>query len=154
MNPTFQVRKATPKDAESIIQFNIAMAMETENKTLKREEIEPGVNGLFEKPEFGFYMVAESEGKVVGSLMITYEWSDWRNGLFWWIQSVYVKPEFRRQGIYRAMYETVLKLATNHTDVCGCRLYVEKENTLAQKTYKALGMSETHYKMYEEVFSV
>ena len=151
MNPTFQVRKATPKDAESIIQFNIAMAMETENKKLKREEIEPGVHGLFEKSEYGFYMVAESEGKVVGSLMITYEWSDWRNGLFWWIQSVYVIPEFRRKGVYKTMYLSIKSMAKKRDDVCGFRLYVEKENSNAQKTYAALGMDETHYKMFEEM---
>jgi len=150
MNPTFQIRKANSKDAESIIQFNIAMAMETENKTLKREEIEPGVHGLFQKPEYGFYVVAESEGNVVGSLMITYEWSDWRNGLFWWIQSVYVIPEFRRKGVYKKMYLTIKAMAKDKPDVCGFRLYVEKENTNAQKTYAALGMDETHYKMYEE----
>ena len=151
MNPTFQVRKATPKDSDSIIQFNIAMAMETENKTLKREEIEPGVHGLFQNPEYGFYMVAESEGKVVGSLMITYEWSDWRNGLFWWIQSVYVIPEFRRKGVYKTMYLTIKAMAKERDDVCGFRLYVEKENSNAQKTYAALGMDETHYKMFEEM---
>ncbi|PKD43362.1 GNAT family N-acetyltransferase [Rhodohalobacter barkolensis] len=151
MNTKIKVRKATPKDTESIIQFNIAMAMETENKTLKREEIEPGVHGLFEKPEYGFYMVAESEGKVVGSLMITFEWSDWRNGLFWWIQSVYVIPEFRRKGVYRTMYLTIKTLAEEKPDVCGFRLYVERENINAQKTYASLGMDETHYKMFEEI---
>lgn len=84
--------------------------------------------------------------------MITKEWSDWRNGLFWWIQSVYVKPEYRRQGIYRRMYRFVKDLAENHPEVCGCRLYVEKENTVAQSTYSALGMTETHYKLFEEEF--
>lgn len=154
MSSKISVRKATPKDAESIIQFNIAMAMETENKTLKSEEIEPGVHGLFEKPEYGFYMVAESKGKVVGSLMITYEWSDWRNGLFWWIQSVYVIPESRRNGVYRTMYLTIKAMANKQDDVCGFRLYVEKENSSAQKTYNALGMNETHYKMFEEEKSI
>ncbi len=145
------IRKATESDSESIIEFNIAMARETENKILKRDEIEPGVTGLFQKPEYGFYIVAESGGTVVGSLMITFEWSDWRNGLFWWIQSVYVVPEHRRTGIYRRMYQKVKEMAANKPDVCGFRLYVEKENISAQKTYASLGMSETHYKMYEEV---
>jgi len=153
MNKPITVRQASVSDSHNIAQFNVKMAWETEEKKLDKEIISTGVESLFQKPEYGFYMVAEADGEVVASLMITKEWSDWRNGLFWWIQSVYVKPEFRRQGIYRSMYETILKLATNHTDVCGCRLYVEKENTRAQKTYKALGMSETHYKMYEEVFS-
>jgi len=152
MNPSITVRKAHEDDAASISQFNINMAWETEKKKLDEYTITAGVNSLFQKPEFGFYMVAESGDEIVATLMITHEWSDWRNGLFWWIQSVYVKPEFRRQGIYRSMYQRVIELAKNHPDVCGCRLYVEKENANAQKTYEALGMSETHYNMYEEVF--
>lgn len=152
MSHDFLTRKATPKDADSIIEFNIAMAMETEKKSLKRSEIEPGVYGLFEKPKYGFYMVAESEQKVVGTLMVTFEWSDWRNGLIWWIQSVYVIPECRRKGVYRAMYRHIKRIAKDNPDVCALRLYVEKENTNAQKTYASLGMSETHYKMFEEEF--
>lgn len=153
MNPTITVRKASIKDAASIGQFNINMAWETEAKELDKETIIAGVKSLLQKPEYGFYMVAEMDGEIVACLMITHEWSDWRNGLFWWIQSVYVVSEYRRCGIYRAMYETVLELAKNHPDVCGCRLYVERENVIAQKTYEALGMDETHYKMYEEIFS-
>ncbi|WP_340105081.1 GNAT family N-acetyltransferase [Rhodohalobacter sp. 8-1] len=153
MSPTITVREASIGDATSISQFNINMAWETEAKELDRETITAGVKSLFQKPEYGFYMVAESGDEIVATLMITHEWSDWRNGLFWWIQSVYVKPEFRRQGIYRQMYQMVLEFAKNHPEVCGCRLYVEKENKIAQKTYKALGMEETHYKMYEEIFS-
>jgi ribosomal protein S18 acetylase RimI-like enzyme len=152
MSQSITVREASEADADIISQFNINMAWETEEKKLDREKISAGVESLFLKPEYGFYMVAESGDEIVASLMITYEWSDWRNGLFWWIQSVYVKPEYRRQGIYRSMYKAVLKLASNHSDVCGCRLYVEKENISAQKTYEALGMSESHYKMYEEMF--
>lgn len=151
MNNNYTIRKATPDDSESIIEFNIAMAKETENKTLKRDEIEPGVSGLFQNPEYGFYMVAESKGKVVGSLMITFEWSDWRNSLFWWIQSVYVVPEHRRKGVYREMYQKVKAMAAERPDVCGFRLYVEKENISAQKTYTSLGMDETRYKMFEEM---
>lgn len=152
MNSTITVRQASDDDAASIGQFNINMAWETEEKKLDESTITAGVQSLFQKPEYGFYMVAESGDEIVATLMITHEWSDWRNGLFWWIQSVYVKPEFRRRGIYRSMYQRVLELAKNHPDVCGCRLYVEKENVTAQKTYEALGMRETHYKMYEEVF--
>jgi ribosomal protein S18 acetylase RimI-like enzyme len=151
MNHKFIVRKATESDAEAIIEFNIAMAMETEGKTLKRDDIEPGVLGLFKNPEYGFYMVAELEGNVVGSLMVTFEWSDWRNGLIWWIQSVYVIPEYRRNGVYRAMYDSIKQMANKKQNVCGFRLYVEKENIIAQKTYAALGMTETHYKMFEEI---
>ena len=152
MDKLITVREAIISDSDKISQFNINMAWETEEKKLDKEIISAGVISLFQKPEYGFYMVAEAGSEVAASLMITKEWSDWRNGLFWWIQSVYVKPEFRRQGIYRAMYEAVLKLAMNHPEVCGCRLYVEKENVKAQKTYESLGMTETHYKMYEEVF--
>lgn len=145
------VRKANAADADSLVEFNIAMAMETEQKSLEREMIEPGVKAIFDHPEYGFYLVAESEDLIVGSLMITKEWSDWRNGLFWWIQSVYVIPEFRRKGIYRAMYQKVKTMADRTGDICGFRLYVEKQNLAAQKTYASLGMEETHYKMFEEM---
>lgn len=152
MKQQITIRKAKPSDSVSLIEFNIAMALETEEKQLKREEIEPGVKGLFNKPEYGFYVVAESDERVIASLMITYEWSDWRNGLFWWIQSVYVIPEFRRKGVYRKMYQKIREMAQKNGEVCGCRLYVEKENSAAQKTYASLRMSETHYKIFEETF--
>ncbi|REL38957.1 N-acetyltransferase [Rhodohalobacter sp. SW132] len=151
MKNRISIRKATADDAESIAEFNIAMAMETEQKKLERDGIEPGVKALFDHPEYGFYLVAESGDEIIGSLMVTKEWSDWRNGLFWWIQSVYVIPEFRRRGVYRAMYEKVKQLADQAETVCGFRLYVEKENTVAQQTYLSLGMKETHYKMFEEI---
>lgn len=151
MSQSITIRKATEADANAIIEFNIEMAMETENKALKRNEIESGVKSLFAKPQYGFYLVAEDRGKAVASLMVTYEWSDWRNGLFWWIQSVYVRPGYRRQGVYRRMYEVIKQMGDDERGVCGYRLYVEKENTIAQKTYSSLGMEETHYKMFEEV---
>jgi ribosomal protein S18 acetylase RimI-like enzyme len=154
MNPKTKVRKAVPSDAGLIADFNIAMAWETEDKKLPPDKICPGVRALFSKPEYGFYVVAEIDGVVSGCLMITYEWSDWRNGVFWWIQSVYVKPEFRRQGIYRAMFAYVKELAGQDSGVCGCRLYVEHDNTVAQETYKKLGMKETHYRMLQEEFHV
>lgn len=153
MKKHITIREAGKTDSEAIIQFNINMAWETEERKLAREKITSGVNSLLQKPEYGFYLVAESENEIVGTLMITYEWSDWRNGIFWWIQSVYVKPEFRRQGVYRKMYKTIRKLADEHPGVCGCRLYVEKENEAAQQTYQNLGMTETHYKMFEQEFS-
>ncbi len=145
------IRRATISDAHDIIDFNIAMALETEGKVLKRTEIESGVHGLFNHSEYGFYMVAEFEGQIIGSLMITYEWSDWRNGVFWWIQSVYVRPEFRRKGVYRSMYLVIKELASSESAVCGFRLYVERDNAIAQRTYTKLGMSETHYKLFEEI---
>ncbi|MFA6294462.1 MAG: N-acetyltransferase [Victivallales bacterium] len=152
MNTKIKVREAVSADADSIADFNIAMAWETESKKLSPDKIGSGVKALFKKPEYGFYVIADIDGTVAGSLMITYEWSDWRNGLFWWIQSVYVKPEFRRQGVYRAMFSYIKDLAGKNPGVCGCRLYVEHNNSIAQGTYKSLGMKETHYKMFEEVF--
>ncbi|MBD3290542.1 GNAT family N-acetyltransferase [candidate division KSB1 bacterium] len=151
MTGEIQVRKATITDAEHIIKFNIAMAKETEDKALPLEKITAGVMRLLEKPEHGFYLLAEKEGQIAGSLMITYEWSDWRDGLFWWIQSVYVKPEFRRTGIYRSLYTHVKMLAEKDGTVCGFRLYVEKENFIAQKTYRSLGMQKTNYIIYEQL---
>ena len=127
------------------------MAQETEGVALIPDVIRQGVRALVEDPARGFYLVAESGGQVVGSLMITTEWSDWRNGLFWWIQSVYVLPNFRRQGIYRKLYEHVKELADMESHVCGFRLYVENENITAQEVYNSLGMGEAPYRIYEEL---
>ncbi|MFU8861153.1 MAG: GNAT family N-acetyltransferase [Cyclonatronaceae bacterium] len=151
MKSSLIIRRAVEADAEAIIRFNIAMARETEQKVLPEDKIRPGVNALFRKPEYGFYLAAVAGDRVVGCLMVTYEWSDWRNGLFWWIQSVYVIPEFRRKGVYRSMYETLRELAAGTPDHCGFRLYVEKENRNAQETYTALGMKETRYALFEEI---
>jgi ribosomal protein S18 acetylase RimI-like enzyme len=145
------IRRAVEADADAIIRFNMAMALETEQKVLPENKIRPGVTALFRKPEYGFYLVAVSGDRVVGCLMVTCEWSDWRNGLFWWIQSVYVIPEFRRSGVYRSMYTTLRELAAGTPDHCGFRLYVEKENVTAQETYTALGMNETRYALFEEI---
>jgi ribosomal protein S18 acetylase RimI-like enzyme len=138
-------------DAPVLVEFNRAMARETEDRDLIPEVISAGVETLLKNPNLGFYVVAENNGNVVGSLMVTLEWSDWRNGAFWWIQSVYVRPDCRRQGIYRRLYQYVRSLAERDPKVCGFRLYVERGNTAAQKTYKALGMDETHYKLFEEL---
>ncbi|MBU0713619.1 GNAT family N-acetyltransferase [bacterium] len=151
MSNNITIRKALITDAPIIAGFNSAMALETEGKSLKEEKIKAGVENLFRHPEYGFYIVAEAENRVIGCLLITYEWSDWRNGLVWWIQSVYIHPDFRRQGIYRKMYAFIKNLASSKTNVCGFRLYVEKENRVAQNTYKNLGMVETVYNMYEEM---
>lgn len=150
MDTNVIVRKARFEESDTIINFNINMAKETENIELPYEKIAPGVRGLFSNPEYGFYIVAEIDGEIAASMMITYEWTDWRNGIFWWIQSVYVREEFRRKGIYSKMYEWVKDQVKSKKDVFGFRLYVEKENINAQKTYEALGMKETVYKMYEE----
>ena len=153
MNHEINIRKALLKDAKIIAKFNSAMALETEGKCLKEKIISAGVENLFKHPEYGFYIVAETENRVVGCLLITYEWSDWRNGLIWWIQSVYIHPEFRRRGIYRQMYSYIKTMALSAKNICGIRLYVEKENTTAQSTYKNLGMIETVYNMYEEMLA-
>ena len=147
------IRPATPADIPAIAAFNQAMAMETENKILPDSVIRPGVEGLFARPEFGFYLVAEVDATVAGGLMVTYEWSDWRNGVFFWIQSVYVKPEFRGQGVYPALYGEAKRIARQRGDCCGFRLYVEQENVRAQGVYQNLGMAETHYLMYEEAIA-
>ena len=145
------LRKGEARDAETIAAFNAAMALETEHKVLMPELVLAGVRRLVESPSMGFYVVVEDAGRVVACLMITNEWSDWRNGLFWWIQSVYVEKQWRRQGVYRRLYEYVRTLAKADPGVCGFRLYVEKDNTVAQSTYASLGMSPTDYLIFEEL---
>ncbi len=142
------VRKAIPSDASSIIDFQLKMAWETEEMALDPDTVKKGVNAVFQDPSRGQYYIADDNGKVVASLLITYEWSDWRNLNVWWFQSVYVVPEFRRQGIFRKMYNFIRHLAEEN-DIAGLRLYVETKNTRAQKTYKALGMSSGHYSFFE-----
>jgi ribosomal protein S18 acetylase RimI-like enzyme len=144
-----QVRLATPQDAPVLIEFNAAMALETEQKALLADVIGAGVRSLLGDPAAGFYAVAEKKGEIVGALMITKEWSDWRNATFWWIQSVYVRPDVRRQGVYKLLYRHVQELAANDPAVCGFRLYVERENGRAQATYNALGMKKTGYLVFE-----
>lgn len=135
-----------------LVAFNAAMALETENKVLEPAVLTAGVRGLLAHPDYGFYLVAEDEArKVAGCLLITFEWSDWRNGLFWWVQSVYVAPSHRGQGVYRALYAYVKELARAEGGVCGFRLYVEKDNAGAQETYRRMGMAKTHYLLFEEM---
>jgi ribosomal protein S18 acetylase RimI-like enzyme len=145
------LRRADLRDAATIARFNAQMALETEGKELIPEVIGAGVQRLLQTPSLGFYLVAEHEGRVIACLMITNEWSDWRNGLFWWIQSVYVEKDFRRRGVYRRMYEEVRAMAQREAGVCGFRLYVEKDNEAAHATYSSLGMKETDYLLYEEL---
>ena len=142
------IRKAKPSDAPSIIDFQLKMAWETENMKLFPEIVTKGVDAVFHDQSRGQYYVAESDSKVVASLLITCEWSDWRNCNVWWFQSVYVIPEFRRQGVFRKMYNHIRELAEEQ-DIAGLRLYVETKNSRAQKTYEALGMSSEHYAFYE-----
>ncbi len=155
------VRNAGRHDAPTLAAFNRDMALETENMTLTPKVILDGVTAVLENPAHGFYVVAEARGaeyhakvaKVVGSLLVTTEWSDWRNGAFWWIQSVYVTREWRRRGVYRLLYDHLKRLAARDKDVCGFRLYVERENRIAQTTYADLGMVETRYKIFEQILS-
>ena len=146
---TLTIRKAEPRDAETVARFNTAMALETEHLQLDPVRVRAGVEGLLAGQSRGFYLLAESEGRVAGQLMITYEWSDWRNGVFWWIQSVYVDQDYRRLGVFRQLYRRVEELAVQAGDVCGIRLYVERENHRAQDVYRKLGMKPTAYEVYE-----
>jgi ribosomal protein S18 acetylase RimI-like enzyme len=136
-----------------IADFNGRLADESEGKQLDRDTVVAGVTSLFETKARGRYFVAEIDGQIVGQLLITFEWSDWRNGLFWWIQSVYVVAEHRRAGIFSSLYRTISENAKLDPQVCGIRLYVEKENTRARDTYLALGMSETGYQVMEIDYS-
>lgn len=145
------IRIAEALDADSLVAFNQAMALETEGKQLDAGVLSSGVEAVFQDDRKGFYVVAENSGKIIGGLMVTFEWSDWRNNWFWWIQSVYVLPDFRGQGIYRSLYEFVINKASLQGDVCGFRLYVEKENRKAQKVYEKLGMEISHYLMFESI---
>ena len=144
------IRPAFLADAPLLADWAKAMAFETERKILADDDISPGVRRAIEQVGLARYFIAELDGRPAGCLMLTYEWSDWRNGLWWWIQSVYVKPECRRQGVYRALYAHVQALAENDGDVQGIRVYVEKENQTAQQTYLSLGMHDSHYRVFEQ----
>ena len=144
----FRIRSATAQDADAIVAFNQRIAKETEDRELDEAVLRPGVERVLNDGALGFYTVAESEGQVVGCTMVTFEWSDWRNGVFWWIQSVYVDASFRRKGVFRSLYQHIKDLGLAQK-VCGFRLYVERDNTIAQQTYVSMGMTETPYRMYE-----
>ena len=145
MSDTIDIRRATPDDFAFIVESNIAMALETEGLALD-------VGAVLANDSLGFYLVAETDGNPAGQLMVTYEWSDWRNGLWWWIQSVYVRPEYRRRGVYTALHRHVAEAAQAAGGVCGIRLYVEQDNTTAQQVYESLDMYRTRYQMYEIEF--
>lgn len=145
-----EIRIASASDVPALVEFNQAMALETEHKTLDADVLTAGVSAVFGDVAKGFYVVVEDSGTVAAGLMVTTEWSDWRNGWFWWIQSVYVRPEYRGSGLYGKMYEFVKEKGTAARNVCGYRLYVEKDNERAQRVYEKLGMDRTYYLMYEQ----
>jgi GNAT superfamily N-acetyltransferase len=146
---TLTIRRGEPRDAGVIAEFNRRMAWETEHKALDSTVLARGVGRVFTDPARGFYLVAEADGKVVGQLMVTYEWSDWRDGWIWWVQSVYVREDRRRSGVFKTLYAEALRHARAAGDVVGVRLYVERENTRAQATYRHLGMGDAGYLVWE-----
>jgi ribosomal protein S18 acetylase RimI-like enzyme len=156
----FAIRAAGFDDVERLAAWAVAMALETEHKRLDPDTVRKGVRAVLDAPARGCYFIAERVASIadgaarepIGTLMLTHEWSDWRNGDWWWIQSVYVEPASRRSGVYRALYDHVHALAQATPDVCGLRLYVERENANAQRTYESLGMRDAGYAMYEEEF--
>lgn len=153
------VRNALWSDLEHLVEFNAAMALETEGRLLKKDRLRSGTEAVLSSPLRGVYVVGEygqgpQERHVIGQLLITYEWSDWRNANFWWIQSVYVHPDWRNRGVFRAMYEFVLQQAESRSDVCGIRLYVEQDNAPAIAVYDKLGLRPTPYRVIEVDFTL
>lgn len=143
------ITKGQTEDIEVIAQFQVDMAMESEGTLLDIETVTKGVTAAINDGNKGCYYIARVDGEAVGSLMLTREWSDWNNGWYWWIQSVYVAPEYRRQGIYKSMYQAVCEDAMQQ-NVAQVRLYVDKTNIRGQKVYASLGMQESHYLIYEK----
>jgi GNAT superfamily N-acetyltransferase len=143
------VRPATLEDVEFLVSGNARMALETETRILDAHTLRAGVCAIFDDPARGFYLIAEIDGQPAGQMMITYEWSDWRNGAFWWIQSVYTLPELRGCGVFKALYAHVDSVARQRADVCGLRLYVGVHNQRAQAAYLRCGMNEAIYRMFE-----
>lgn len=146
------IKPATADDVSSLAQFNREMALETEELVLDPSVVLSGVTRLLQRPDQGLYFIAWAGQERAGSAMITYEWSDWRDGYFWWIQSVFIQPSHRRKGLFSAIYQHISNLAEHEPDCRGLRLYVEKDNLNAQATYSALGMQQTHYRLFEQLF--
>jgi GNAT superfamily N-acetyltransferase len=145
------IRRAGPADTAVVAEFNRLLASETEGKTLDRTVLSRGVARLLADAARGFYLVAEADGQVVGQVMATFEWSDWRDGWFWWVQSVYVRDGYRRQGVFRALFAEMVRRAREAGDVIGLRLYVENQNTRAQATYEDLGLRDAGYSVRESL---
>lgn len=149
MTNKYEIATGNREDIEAIAQFQVDMAAESEGTTLDYEKVLKGLSAVMDDSAKGTYIIAKKDNKAIASLMLTKEWSDWNNGWYWWIQSVYVAPEYRQSGVYKAMYAYVKELAKTQ-NVPQVRLYVDKTNTRAQKVYSNLGMHESHYLMYEE----
>ena len=147
------IRIAKREDANHFVEFNSAMAFETEGKTLDQSIVETAVGAIFDDPNKGFYVVAEEDGRIIGGLLITYEWSDWRNAWWWWIQSVFLRPDARGKRVYSHLNDFVKAHAKKAGNVYGIRLYVETENIHARRVYEKVGMERSHYMMYEESLS-
>lgn len=143
------VRHARQADSDVIVEFNTLLAQQTEARALDPQRVNAGVRALLSDAAKGTYYLAEHEGQVIGQLLITTEWSDWRNGWFWWIQSLFVREEFRGRGVFRALFDHVRQEAVLRPDICGIRLYVEADNDHARNTYEQLGMKMTSYRLYE-----
>ena len=151
-----RIRQAMANDLSVVVEYNEALALETEGKLLELDRLQRGVKAVLQNPEHGFYLIAENRnsGQAVGQMLVTYEWSDWRNGVFWWLQSVYVQKSWRRSGVFRRLYAHVMKEARSCQKVAGVRLYVKKENHLAQQVYQDLGLLPTGYHVYELDFAL
>jgi len=143
------IRKALPSDGDAIVRFQEEMAWHTEKLTLDHETVFNGVQAVLGNEALGIYYIAEIENKIAGSLLITFEWSDWRNGTVLWIQSVYVDSSHRRKGIYKALYNHIQSLVEKDTSLKGIRLYVDETNATARKVYARLGMNGEHYRVFE-----
>lgn len=154
MSVNIKIRSATLADARTIADFNYSMAVETEHRCLNPKRLLRGVKSLLGDRSKGFYILAEVGGIVVGQLMITYEWSDWRCGNFWWVQSVYVTKEFRRAGVFKTLFRWIEKQARKDSSVCGLRLYAERSNKHARQAYERLGMKKTGYNLFEKEFVI
>ena len=146
----WNIREARPGDWPAIAELNRLLALETEGKTLDMRLVEPGVRRLISEPALGRYFLAEATDRVIGQLAITFEWSDWRNGMLWWLQSVYVAAAWRGRGVFRSLYQYVENLGRRDADVCGIRLYVDERNTAAHGVYEALGFERAGYLVLEK----
>jgi ribosomal protein S18 acetylase RimI-like enzyme len=144
-----EIRKATRNDIPVLVDFQCKLALESENVTLEKDVVVLGMNAMFDDPTKGSYYLAVDGHEIAGCHMITYEWSDWKNGMVLWIQSVYVRESFRKQGVFKKMYDNITDIIKEDSGLRGLRLYVDKSNDRAMKTYEAMGMDGSHYTVYE-----